>query len=331
MSKKISELTTAATLSGAELAEIVQSGSNKKITKQQELASTFAVTASGTNTYTATFSPVITAYTTNHRYFIKFTNANTAASTLNIDSLGAKDIKKSGTVALASGDISAGQVLELFYDGTNFQIIGGTGSGGITNSAANNELMKSNGTNAIPSGVFSTNDGDITLGNGSLSGSGRRIEALGSDANLTLTLQAKGSGVVRFGFPSLANLDVKNPTGTAITLQQLNPGTFTIEGYDGASGAAGGPVIVKGGDGDTNGNGGNAFITPGNKAGSGEDGNLGLLTASGSFGTGQKVIFIANATVVPSTNPTGGGILYVESGALKYRGSSGTVTTLGVA
>ena len=30
----------------------------------------------------------------------------------------------------------------------------------------------------------------------------------------------------------------------------------------------------------------------------------------------------------PST-PTGGGILYVESGALKYKGSSGTVTTLG--
>lgn len=135
MNKKISELTTAATLSGAELAEVVQSGSNKKITKQQELASTFAVTASGTNTYTATFSPVITAYTTNHRYFIKFTNANTAASTLNIDSLGAKDIKKSGTVALASGDISAGQILELIYDGTNFQIIGGVvGSGGTTSS-----------------------------------------------------------------------------------------------------------------------------------------------------------------------------------------------------
>ena len=37
------------------------------------------------------------------------------------------------------------------------------------------------------------------------------------------------------------------------------------------------------------------------------------------------------ATAVPSTNPTGGGIIYVESGALKYRGSSGTVTTLGAA
>lgn len=50
-----------------------------------------------------------------------------------------------------------------------------------------------------------------------------------------------------------------------------------------------------------------------------------------SIGSGQGVIFVANATTAPTTNPTGGGILYVESGALKYRGSSGTVTTLGVA
>lgn len=42
-------------------------------------------------------------------------------------------------------------------------------------------------------------------------------------------------------------------------------------------------------------------------------------------------MFIPNATTVPTTNPTGGGILYVEAGALKYRGSSGTVTTIAAA
>lgn len=50
-----------------------------------------------------------------------------------------------------------------------------------------------------------------------------------------------------------------------------------------------------------------------------------------SFGSGQGAIFIANATTAPSTNPTGGGVLYVQAGALRYRGSSGTVTTLGAA
>jgi len=36
-------------------------------------------------------------------------------------------------------------------------------------------------------------------------------------------------------------------------------------------------------------------------------------------------------TTAPSVNLAGGGILYVEAGALKYRGSSGTITTIGPA
>lgn len=59
-------------------------------------------------------------------------------------------------------------------------------------------------------------------------------------------------------------------------------------------------------------------------------GNFGLNTLN-QFGAGQRVIGIANAATVPSTNPTGGGVIYCEAGALKYRGSSGTVTQLGAA
>lgn len=56
-------------------------------------------------------------------------------------------------------------------------------------------------------------------------------------------------------------------------------------------------------------------------------GNFGINTAS-QFGSGTLVIGIANCTAAPSTNPSGGGVLYAESGALKWRGSSGTVTTI---
>jgi hypothetical protein len=56
--------------------------------------------------------------------------------------------------------------------------------------------------------------------------------------------------------------------------------------------------------------------------------NTFMLASSGSYGSGSGVLFLGNATTVPTTNPTGGGILYVEAGALKYRGSSGTVTTI---
>lgn len=58
-------------------------------------------------------------------------------------------------------------------------------------------------------------------------------------------------------------------------------------------------------------------------------GNVSLWNAS--FGGGSNVLSIGNATTVPTTNPTGWGILYVEWWALKYRGSSGTVTTIAAA
>lgn len=57
-------------------------------------------------------------------------------------------------------------------------------------------------------------------------------------------------------------------------------------------------------------------------------GNFGINTSS--FGTSAAgVISIANGTP-PGSSPAGVGQLYVEGGALKYRGSSGTVTTLAV-
>jgi len=53
-----------------------------------------------------------------------------------------------------------------------------------------------------------------------------------------------------------------------------------------------------------------------------------LLVGTTTAGTSAaKVIGMANATA-PTTSPAGMGQLYVEGGALKFRGSSGTVTTI---
>jgi hypothetical protein len=61
----------------------------------------------------------------------------------------------------------------------------------------------------------------------------------------------------------------------------------------------------------------------------GAGGNIGFrATKNRDFGGGQGVIAIANAIVVPEIDPAGGGILYVENGALMYRGSNGTVTMI---
>ena len=55
------------------------------------------------------------------------------------------------------------------------------------------------------------------------------------------------------------------------------------------------------------------------------------IGGAASLGGGKGVAFIANANTVPTTDPTGGGIVYVEAGALKFRGSSGTITTIAAA
>jgi hypothetical protein len=58
-------------------------------------------------------------------------------------------------------------------------------------------------------------------------------------------------------------------------------------------------------------------------------GNVGVGVST--FGTSAaNVLGLANATA-PSTSPAGMGQLYVESGALKFRGSSGTITTIAAA
>jgi len=60
----------------------------------------------------------------------------------------------------------------------------------------------------------------------------------------------------------------------------------------------------------------------------GDDMQLDFATIGTKFTIrSDAVLLLANATA-PASNPTGGGYLYVESGALKYRGSSGTVTTI---
>lgn len=62
------------------------------------------------------------------------------------------------------------------------------------------------------------------------------------------------------------------------------------------------------------------------------DNNIAFVTSGFPDFSGMNGgIFIGSIRIAPSANPTGGGYLYVESGALKYRGSSGTVTTIAAA
>lgn len=56
--------------------------------------------------------------------------------------------------------------------------------------------------------------------------------------------------------------------------------------------------------------------------------NTQLFSTTGSFGGGDGVLGIANARTAPTSNPTAGGVLYANGGALYWRGSGGTVTMI---
>jgi len=80
-------------------------------------------TVSGTDTLTGSLTPAIAAYTTGDLFSFVAVATNTGASTINLNSLGAKSITKSGTTALGAGDLVSGQVYLIEYDGTRFQLL----------------------------------------------------------------------------------------------------------------------------------------------------------------------------------------------------------------
>lgn len=79
--------------------------------------------AGGTDTYTLTTTVAYTAYASGDILRVTFTNANTGAATMNVNSLGAKDIQYKGS-ALSAARIPAASNALLWYDGTQFQLLG---------------------------------------------------------------------------------------------------------------------------------------------------------------------------------------------------------------
>lgn len=77
----------------------------------------------GVDTITASAAITPAAYATGQTFRFVSAGANTGAATLNVSSLGAKSIKKHGTTELDAGDIPSGAAVEVFYDGTDFQLI----------------------------------------------------------------------------------------------------------------------------------------------------------------------------------------------------------------
>lgn len=83
---------------------------------------TYADDTGAANAYISNPVIPITAYTAGLHLTLKALNANSGASTINVSGLGVKNIVRADGSALQTGDIVAGQILDLHYDGTAFRL-----------------------------------------------------------------------------------------------------------------------------------------------------------------------------------------------------------------
>ena len=81
------------------------------------------ITVAGTNALTGLATPALAGYAAGAQYSFIAQNTNTGAVTIDIDTLGVKSITKFGTLALSAGDIQAGAITYIEYDGTQFQLL----------------------------------------------------------------------------------------------------------------------------------------------------------------------------------------------------------------
>lgn len=180
----------------------------------------YTVNATGTDTLTVTLDPVPASYFTNMTVVFKAAATNTGAVTLNVNSLGAKNVYKasSGALgALAAGDLTIGAYYTVRYDGTQFVLEGSaggvssvTGSGGVTVSpttGAPNVSINTNNAGGIGSMALLRNVSGVTISNGSTaSGVDLRLTAFSTTGGITVQVSSP-SGTWRNiqGFQCVAN------------------------------------------------------------------------------------------------------------------------------
>jgi hypothetical protein len=180
------------------------------LNKVQSGSANYATDTGTANAYVVTLSPVPTAYTVGFPVYFKAANANTGASTLNVNGLGAVTITKRGGTALAAGDIPVNASIHVVYDGTNFEMVSGAG-GGSASAGTQNAVQKSDGAGGFQAGS-STDDGTTFSVN-------EDFKSKGPNPGVNITAAAFGGRAVN---PNIA------PATTGITATCNGTTTLTL-------------------------------------------------------------------------------------------------------
>ena len=243
---------------------------------------------------------------------------------------------RSAITTPVSGHITNESNVPYFHNGTAWSAI-------PTNTAANTELMMSDGTNAVPSGVFSPASGAIsgtqalaantygaglTLSNVTAATSGNQryspsiiLTGQGWKTNATAASQQTDIRITSVPVEGSAN-----PNAQLLFERQVNGTGYGqlaslynfVAGGDSNFGLSLGDDLLQ-----MTGNTTLARINAPTSELSLNGTNISLFDL-GSFGGGQKVIFFQNSTTNPSTSVTGGGVMYVKSSDSKPYWWTGT-------
>ena len=122
------------------------------------------------NAYAITLTPAPTAYAKGQTFLFLAANANTGASTLDVNGLGTKTIKTISGADLSANAIVANKIYTVTYDGTNFQIfqpsVGG-GGGGTTVAVEDDNVSVSTSVDTLNFGtnlaVVDDGSGQVTI------------------------------------------------------------------------------------------------------------------------------------------------------------------------
>jgi hypothetical protein len=135
--------------------------------------SNYAADSGAANAYTVTLSGVTTTYSAGLRIQFKAANNNSGASTLNVNSQGTKNIFFNNA-ALSANVIQANAVVDVIYDGTQFQMLSVNGTtptayGTVTNvsvTSANGFTGTVATSNTTPNITITTSITGVLKGNG---------------------------------------------------------------------------------------------------------------------------------------------------------------------
>jgi len=255
--KGVSELATLAetlarTTTGGTGAKLVVTPDNLTTVQTYD----YAASATGNDTYVITVTPAPTAYVTGQRFTFKADVANTGTCSLNVNSLGATNIVKNVSAQLSDGDIIAGQVVTVVYDGTNFQLESKTANNftvktsyvagtTINPSAVTNQTI-THGLGFVPrlvqlmvQNTSSSGGGGISTSHGTaeISPSGTVIsqQAVVAISSGTLTTRYTSSGIA---------MATGNGGSTVATLSNVTSTTFDIQWADPGGNVNGTPAII---------------------------------------------------------------------------------------